>query len=126
MRGTLRFGKLCSPLADTLDSALTARLRAVLASESATETDLRELMAQGDGWARTLRGQILASERRLRRLNADLASPIAAIAEELRRLESLRPQLREVRALLAELDARGRELRTAWLLSQTDAPRRRS
>jgi hypothetical protein len=110
-------------VAETLDSALTARLREVLASGSATETDLRELTVQGDGWARTLRAQIQASERRLRKLNADPASAITAIAEELRRVETLRPQLREVRSLLAELEARGRELRTAWLLRQAGAGR---
>jgi hypothetical protein len=100
-----------------------ARLREVLASGSATETDLRELTAQGDGWARTLRGQIRSSERKLRALNADPSSPITQIAEELRRIETLRPQLADLRSLLAHLEARGRELRTAWLLSQAEAPR---
>ena len=56
---------------------------------------------------------------------ADPTSPISAIAEELRRLETLRPQLHEVRQLLVDLDARGRELRTAWLLDQVDAARAR-
>lgn len=111
------------PVAETLDSALTARLRETLAGGTVTETDLRELSAQGDGWARTLRGQLRASERRLRALNADSGSPIAEIAEELRRIETLRPQLTELRRLLADLDARGRELRTAWLLGQTEASR---
>lgn len=110
-------------MAETLDSALTARLREILASGSATETDLRELSAQGDGWARTLRGQIRASERRLRALNANPSSPIAEIADELRRIETLRPQLAELRRLLADLEARGRELRTAWLLGQAEAQR---
>jgi chromosome segregation ATPase len=113
-------------VAETLDSALTARLRETLAGGTVTETDLRELSAQGDGWARTLRGQLRASERRLRALNADSASPIAEIAEELRRIETLRPQLTELRRLLADLEARGRELRTAWLLGQTEAPRPRA
>jgi hypothetical protein len=110
-------------VAETLDSALTARLREILASGSVTETDLREFSAQGDGWARTLRGQIRASERRLRALNADPSSPIAEIADELRRIETLRPQLAELRRLLADLEARGRELRTAWLLGQAEASR---
>jgi len=110
-------------LSETLDSALTARLREILASGSVTETDLRELTAQGDGWARTLRGQIRASERRLFALNADPGSPISEIAEELRRIETLRPQLGELRSLLADLEARGRELRTAWLLGQTENSR---
>ncbi len=110
-------------MAETLDSALIARLREILASGSPTETDLRELTVQGDGWARTLRGQIRASERRLRALNADPGSPIAEIADELRRIETLRPQLAELRRLLADLEARGRELRTAWLLGQAEASR---
>jgi hypothetical protein len=110
-------------VAETLDSALTARLRETLASGTVTETDLRELSAQGDGWARTLRGQIRASERRLRSLNANPSSPIAEIADELRRIETLRPQLAELRRLLAELEARGRELRTAWLLGQAEGSR---
>ena len=110
-------------MSETLDSALTARLREILASGSVTETDLRELTDQGAGWARTLRGQIRASERRLYALNADPGSPISDIAEELRRIETLRPQLAELRSLLADLEARGRELRTAWLLGQTEASR---
>lgn len=109
----------------SIESALTARLREVLASGSATEADLRELTAEGQGRERSLVAAIRASERRLRKLNADPASPISAIAEELRRVDALRPQLREVRALLADLDARGRELRTAWLLHQADAGRAR-
>lgn len=109
----------------SLESALTARLREVLAGGSPTEADLRELTAEGQNRARNLAARIRASERRLRALDADPASPISAIAEELRRLEALRPQLREVRQLLADLDARGRELRTAWLLDQADAARAR-
>jgi chromosome segregation ATPase len=106
-------------LAETLDSALTARLREILASGTVTESELRELSEQADGWARTLRAQIRASERKLRTLNRDPGSPISEIADELRRVETLRPQLREVRSLLAELETRARELRTAWLRRQT-------
>ncbi len=102
-------------MAQTLDSRLTARLRQVLARESLTETELRELNEQADGWARTLEAQIQAGERRLARLTADPASPITEIAEELRRVESLRPELGRVRDLLADLETRARELRTAWL-----------
>jgi hypothetical protein len=109
-------------LAKTLDSALTARLREILASGTVTETDLRELSEQADGWARTLRAQIRASEQKLRALNRDPGSPISDIADELRRVETLRPQLREVRALLAELETRARSLRTAWLRRQTGLP----
>jgi chromosome segregation ATPase len=104
---------------DTLDTALSARLREIVASGTATESELRELTAHADGWARTLRAQIRASERRLRALAADPASPIAEIADELRRVERLRPQLGEARRLLAGLETRARELRTGWLRRQT-------
>jgi hypothetical protein len=102
-------------MAHRLDSRLTARLRQVLAREGLTESELRELAVQADGWARTLQAQIHAGERRLARLTPDPASPITEIAEELRRVEALRPELEEVHALQAELDTRARELRTAWL-----------
>jgi chromosome segregation ATPase len=109
-------------MARTLDSALSARLREILASGSATESELRELTEQADGWARTLRAQIRASERKLRALAADPASPIAEIADELRRVERLRPQLGEARRLLAGLETRARELRTEWLRRQAGSP----
>jgi hypothetical protein len=109
-------------VARTLDSALTARLREILASGSVTEGELRELSEQADGWVRTLRGQIRASERRLRALNRDPGSRISEIADELRRVETLRPQLHEVRQLLADLETRARELRTEWLRRQAGSP----
>jgi hypothetical protein len=109
-------------VARTLDSALSARLREILASGSVTETELRELTEQADGWARTLRAQIRASERKLRVLSADPTSRIAEIADELRRVERLRPQLGEARQLLAGLETRARELRTEWLRRQTGSP----
>ncbi len=102
-------------MAHALDSRLTARLREVLARETLTETELRELSEQADGWARTLQAQIHAGERRLARLTADPESRITQIAEELRRVETLRPELEHVREILDELDTRARELRTAWL-----------
>jgi hypothetical protein len=109
-----------------LDFALIRRLREVLERRPATESELRTLAEQADAWARTINGQIQASERRLRRLSANPASSLAQIAAELRRVDTLRPQLHEVRSLLADLENRARELRTEWLLSQaTSAPSRR-
>jgi phage shock protein A len=102
-------------VARSLASALTVRLREVLARGVATETELRELSDQAGGWERSLRAQMRAGERRLARLTADASTPITDIAEELRRVEALRPELEEVRGLLAELEERARELRTAWL-----------
>jgi chromosome segregation ATPase len=114
------------PLSDTLDFALIARLREVLDRRPATESELRALTEQADAWARTVNGQIQASERRIRRLTTNPASSLAQIASELRRVERLRPQLHEVRTLVAELEKRAREVRTEWLLSQaTSATSRR-
>jgi phage shock protein A len=103
---------------EPLDFALIKRLREVLDRRSATETELRTLKEQAEGWQRAVSGQLEASERRLLRLNANPASSLAQIASELRRVEKLRPQLDEVRSLLAGLENRARELRTEWLLSQ--------
>jgi hypothetical protein len=105
-------------VAEPLDFALIKRLREVLDRRPATETELRTLKEQAEGWERAVSGQIQASERRIRRLNANPASSLAQIASELRRVEKLRPQLTEVRSLLADLEDRARELRTEWLLSQ--------
>ena len=114
------YGKLPASVADQLDSTLIDRLREVLGRGSPTESDLRELADQTDGWVRTLRGQIRSSERRLRALSADPASALSEMADDLRRLETLRPQLAEARRLRAELEARARELRTAWLLGRAE------
>lgn len=105
---------------EQLDSTLTARLREALASP-ATETELRSLCEQADGWARALQAQIEASERRLRQLTADPSTPLTQITAELRRVETLSPELTELRALLSGLDDRARALRTEWLRHQMDS-----
>jgi DNA-binding ferritin-like protein len=106
-----------------LDFALMRRLREVLADRPATESELRMLHEQAEAWARTVSGQLESSERRIRRLNQNPASSLAQIAAELRRVEQLRPQLIEVRQLLADLEARARQVRTEWLLSQATSRR---
>lgn len=103
---------------EALEFDLLVRLREVLAGSATTEVELRRLSEQADAWARTLHAQVEASELRLGELTADSASSLAAIADELRRIEELRPQLSELRSQLEELNARARELRTAWLLEQ--------
>lgn len=108
-------------MAERIDSTLIARLREIVSRGRLTESELREAIASADGWARVLRAQIRASERRLRRLTADSTSGVAEIADELRRLETLKPQLEETEALAAELETTARELRTAWLLGQAEA-----
>jgi hypothetical protein len=110
-------------MAQPLDFALIKRLREVLDDRPATESELRTLSEQADAWARTVNGQIESSERRIRRLNQNPASSLAQIASELRRVEHLRPQLDEVRRLRADLEARARQVRTEWLLSQATSRR---
>jgi hypothetical protein len=103
---------------ERLEVALVERLRDVLSDQPVTEAELRTLSERADGWARTLEGQIHASERRLRELAADPASSLADIAAELRRVETLGPDLVEVRSLLAELEQRAHRLRSAWLTGE--------
>ncbi len=109
---------------ERLEFALLARLREVLAGAPASEVELRKLSEETDAWARTLAGQLAASEARLAALEHDPESLLADMADELRRIDTLRPELRELRARIDELDVRARELRTGWLLehSTPDAP----
>jgi hypothetical protein len=102
-------------LARSLDSELIARLREVVAGGSATESELRELTRDAERWTAALEKQARVRERRLAALTADPGSSVGAIATELRSVETLRPRLDEARRLLAQLDERARELRTAWL-----------
>ncbi len=106
-----------------LDFALIKRLREVLDDRPATESELRTLSEQADAWARAISGQLESSERRIQRLEQNPASSLAQIASELRRVERLRPQLHEVRRLQADLEARARQVRTEWLLSQATSRR---
>ena len=113
-------------MSQPLDFALIRRLREVLDNQPATESELRSLSEQAEAWARTVNGQIESSERRIRRLNQNPASSLAQIALELRRVDELRPQLNEVRTLIAELEQRARQVRTEWLLLQATSASRRS
>jgi hypothetical protein len=108
---------------EPLDFALLTRLREVLGDEPATESELRALGEQADAWARTVQAQTESSERRIEALAADPDAPLAEIADELRRLTKLRPALAEMTGLLAELETRTRELRTAWLANPPKGPR---
>lgn len=107
-----------SLLAEPLEFALIARLREVLTNSPATEAELRMLSEQANGWALALQGQIDASERRLDAAAANPRGSLTDLATELRRLETLRPELSELQTLLAHLDSRARELRTGWLKHQ--------
>lgn len=98
-----------------LDLALVTRLRQVVAGETATESELRTLAEAAGDWLRATKAQLHAAEDRLGRLNADPASPLAEIAAEVRRAETLARERDEARRLLEGLERRTRELRTAWL-----------
>jgi hypothetical protein len=111
---------------ETLNVALLSRLRDVLADEPVTESELRSLSEQADGWVRALRGQVEGTERRLDALVTDPSASLAELAGELRRIEILLPALAEAHALLAGLDARARTLRSAWLIAQAETPDPRS
>ena len=109
---------------DKLDVAVAARLREIVAGKPATESELRAVADRAGGWARALEAQVAGSEARLAALNADPASRLADIASEVRRLDTLMPELQEARWLLAGLERRTRELRTEWLKHHADsAPR---
>lgn len=110
-------------MAPPLDFALIKRLREVLDDRPATEAELRTLSEQAEAWARTVGGQLESSERRIQRLEQNPASSLAQIAAELRRVEQLRPQLHEVQRLKSDLEARARQVRTEWLLTQATSRR---
>jgi hypothetical protein len=76
------------------------------------------LSERADAWARIVENQIQGSERRLREFGADPAPPLAQVRAELRRIDTLRPQLVELRPLLVELEKRARQLRTGWLTQE--------
>ncbi len=105
-------------MAQSLEFALISRLRDVVRDCPATEADLRSLREEGEAWRRTLQAQIDGSERRLEQLTARRETPLYEIASELRRVETLRPQLDELQSLLTSLEERARQLRTAWLARQ--------
>ena len=102
-------------MAKTIDSALLDRLRERLASGSVTESELRTLSREAQRWMHGLEAQLRTRERRLTGLTADPTSSVSDIANELRRVEAYRPVLEEMRELVAELESRARELRTAWV-----------
>jgi len=111
-----------SQIPEQLDLALVKRLREVVGgAQLATETELRTLAEGADAWVRATEAQLHSSEARLTELNADPASPLAEIATEVRRVESLSRELAEARRLIAGLEERTRELRTAWLKHHADA-----
>lgn len=102
-------------MAETLDSALKRELHAVLDARPVTEAELRRLFEEGRACALILAGQLEKEEERLVRLAADPAAPFTELAAALRRVNELRPDLEELRRLLADLGDQARQLRAAWV-----------
>lgn len=105
---------------DTLELALTQRLREVLRGAAATEGELRLLEEQAEGLARSLTAGIDSSEAQLAALATAPSATVAEMAAELRRVERLRNELDDLRADLAALASRSRTLRGAWLRHEGD------
>jgi hypothetical protein len=103
-------------IAETLDSALKERLRAVVQDEPVTEAELRKLAEEGRACELLLSGQLQRSEQRLEALSSDPASSLVEIAAALREVNELRPDLDELEELLADLQARAREFRARWVV----------
>jgi succinylglutamate desuccinylase len=108
---------------DKLDLALVKRLREVVRGANATESELRGLADQAGGWERATSAQLRGAERRLAKLNADPASRLAEIADEVRRAEALTRELGEARELIDGLERRTRELRTEYLKHHAESAR---
>lgn len=106
---------------DTLEIALTRRLREVLTGAAATEGELRLLEEQAEALARSLAAGIDSSEAHLAALAAAPGATVAEMAAELRRVERLREEFDDLRADLAALASRSRTLRGAWLRQESDA-----
>ncbi len=109
-------------MAQTFDTAVKERLRAVVDGRPVTETELRTLFEEGQACVLILSGQLERGERKLSELASDSASSIAELAIAMRSLNELRPDLEELNQLLDALNARAREFRTTWVSRPTQHP----
>jgi hypothetical protein len=109
-------------MAQALDSALKERVRTVFDGRPLTEAELRKLFEEGHACVLILNGQLEQAERLLAELTADPSSSIGELAQTVRRIGELRPELDALRALMAELDQRARELRASWTGADRGVP----
>jgi uncharacterized coiled-coil DUF342 family protein len=79
-----------------------------------TEAELRKLAEEGRACELILGGQLQHAEERVAALSSDPTSSLVDIADALREVNELRPDLDELEALLAELQERAREFRARW------------
>jgi hypothetical protein len=101
-----------------LDTALRARLRAVLEEPErpVTEAELRKLSEDGHAYTLILGAELGRLEARLAELDDDPGTSLGAIGGAFRRVHHFRTHLDELEQLLSALDGRAREMRTSWLL----------
>jgi hypothetical protein len=99
-----------------LDAVLRGRLREVLSEPPPplTEAELRSLLEEGRACLLILGGELDRLEGRLAQLDGDPNTSFSALTDALRRVRELRRHVDELRALLGALEARAREVRTAW------------
>jgi hypothetical protein len=102
-------------MARALDALLKQRLRAVLDGEPVTEADLRRMFEEGQACLLLLNAELDRVEGALTELAFDPQSSISELARASRRIGELRPDLAELRALLADLEQRAREFRESWI-----------
>jgi len=102
-------------VAEPLAADLEERVRAVLDRRLVSEAELRKLFEEGHACALILGGLLDRCERELSVLAADPDSSLADVADAVRAVNELRPQLDDLHGLLARLEERARELRAAWL-----------
>jgi uncharacterized coiled-coil DUF342 family protein len=102
-------------MASVLDSALMERLRAVLERRPVTEAELRKVTEEGRAWALLVNAKLERSKQRLDDLAGDPEAPLTEVADALREVRELRPEVDELHAMLAELQGRAREFRQSWV-----------
>ena len=99
-----------------LDAVLRGRLRDVLRDppRPVTESELRSLLEDGRACLLILSGELDRLEGRLAQLDGDPNTSFSALTDALRRVTELRRHVDELRALLAALESRAREVRATW------------
>ena len=87
----------------------------MLAERTVTESVLRKLAEEGAACALILEARRARCERGVSELSGDPESSLAEIAEAMRTINELKPDLEELHALLDGLETYAHELRAAWL-----------
>src|SRR5262245_11850849 len=108
-----------------LDAVLRVRLRDVLQDppRPLTESELRNLLEEGRACMLILSGELNRLEGRLAQLDGDPNTSFSALTDAYRRVREFRAHVEELRALLAALESRAREVHATWQ-RRFDAPSR--